>query len=679
MNEIIHYLFHHSPVVSYICKASGDFGAIFITDNIEKQLGYSPSQFLDESSFWVNNIHPEDQARVLDNLPEIFQSGKHVHEYRFRAANGEYRWMRDELRLIYDDNGQPQNIAGFWIDISERKETEIALQHSYDDLEKRVQQRTLELEQTLEHLNSAISSLEDSEQTLRTLFEASHDAMILIDNDGFVDCNPAALAQFACNSRQEFLKLSPVNLSPTTQPNGLASKELAQEYIQKAMQEGGHRFEWDAQRLDGTRFICEVQLSKVELKEKQLLLAICRDVSARKESEKEREFLSKQLQNVHRMDAIGRLTGGIAHDFNNILATIIGFSNLAKRITGVTPGLEKLDDYISEVTTAGNRAKELVSQLLTFSRGDKPPLTTFNPVDIIHETIKMLRSTIQASIEMETFVNVVNPSIFANPVQLQQVLVNLVINARDALNNGTGKIQVTLSLATNKCRYCISCFQQFEGQYLKISVVDNGCGIASNKLTQIFEPFYTTKEFGGGTGLGLPVVHGIVHQCNGHISASSMINAGTKISAYFPITNGDQLSSQKAVVAEPIKEIPQTKPARLMAIDDERSITIFLKELLESNNYIVDSFLDPIEALNQFNSNPGSYDLIITDQTMPHMSGVELIEKILSVNKNIPIILCTGYSSVLNEELANKKGAKAFLTKPVDNDKLLSIIKALLD
>ncbi|WP_455221186.1 PAS domain-containing hybrid sensor histidine kinase/response regulator [Kaarinaea lacus] len=679
IDDLFLYLSNNSPAVTYMCKPGGNFCTSFITDNIKTQLGYSPEAFLKHSDFWINNIHPDDRQRVLNGLQTLYTNGWHIHEYRFKAASGEYRWMRDELRLIPSQDNHPEYIIGYWTDITDRKLAEEKLQQAYTDLEAQLAERTDELREVLAKLTTAQIALQNSDQKYRSLFEVSHDALLLLDEKRFIDCNPVSLQLFACPSRENFLKLSPADLSPPKQPNGMDSRELSAHYIQKAFRDGGLRFEWLVQRCDDTQFDCEVQLSRMELNEKPLLLAVCRDITERKQAELERESLHRQLHQVYRMDAIGRLAGGIAHDFNNLLASILGFSNLAKRLTERPDALDKIKDYLDEVILAGERGKQLVQQLIAFTRGGKPQLTIFNPMQRIEETVQMMRSTIPSS--MDLVVQPLDNDIYIKTdlVQLQQVLVNMIINARDAIESEKGRITITTKNAVGVNTVCDSCSQPISGNYIEISVSDTGHGIRTDEISRIFEPFYSTKQNGKGSGLGLSVAHGIMHSCGGHIAIKSTPNVGTTFQLYFPIVNGKD-TSVPATTNDSTSSVPSFgKNASILVIDDEISITSLLKSLLETNHYSVDTYIDSNYALEQIMQEMDKYDLIITDQTMHGLTGIELAEKVREINKDIPIILCTGFSATVDKELAAKKGVNAYLYKPINNDLLLRTVHKLIN
>ena len=685
MKELLEYLIHNGPAVAYICKPNGDpdgdYTATFITDNIQSLLGYKPQEFLNDHEFWINNIHPDDKHRITNNLKTLYTNGRHSQEFRFRAANGDYHWMLNQLFVLYDDNGVPNHVLGYWLDITNQKNTEHELRRAYSELEHQTRKQTYDLKEALKNLTNAQLALEDSEHKHRTLFEASHDAVILLDEKGFVDCNPAALNLFACDSYEKFLQLNPVDFSPTRQPGGILSTELVQQYINKAYKDGGLRFEWDAISLEGKHFDCEVQLSAMSLKDKPVLLAICRDISERKRAEQERELLHRQLRRAHRVDAIGRLTGGVAHDFNNLLTSILGFSNMARQLSlQQTVNGSKIHEYLSEVVAAGDRAKKLVKQLLSFTRGETVELQVLDPDEIIIDTVQMLRSTIPASIEMNIDAIGSNHTIRTNAVQLQQLIVNLIINARDSLPNEKGAIRVAVKRSCNIHKRCESCYQEFEGDYVEIHFTDNGHGIQTEDISRIFEPFFTTKEVGKGSGLGLSVVHGIMHSSSGHINIQSSPGNGTTVSLYFPsMDDKPAIHEAEYTSGYNVNQSDVSPKARILLVDDEVSITDMLRELLVSHHYDIVTYNDPTVALAHVKREPAAFDLVITDQTMPRLTGMELAEKIVSINNEMAIVLMTGYSTIVDEVSAERNGITKFLEKPIDMDILLRIVHHLVN
>lgn len=391
--------------------------------------------------------------------------------------------------------------------------------------------------------------------------------------------------------------------------------------------------------------------------------------------------MQRQLQQTQKMEAIGQLTGGIAHDFNNVLASIMGYTSLTKRQIAKFND-EKIETYLGQITRAGERARDLVQQLLAFSRGDVGGLQVLQPEPLAKEAIKMLTSLIPSSINLNLKIrnNNLKHYIEVDPVQFHQSLMNLVINAKDSITAGTGKIDVSLKYLPQVKHICDSCHLGFSGKYIQLSVSDTGMGISKDIISRIFDPFFTTKEIGKGSGMGLSMLHGIVHGSGGHIvvkSNNSQSEAGTTIQVYFPeVKSTDVKEKTQKYIVEKVENINTGKT--VLVIDDEVMITEYLNELLKVEGYNVITFNDPIKGLNHYLENNNEIDIIVTDQTMPELTGFELAKTILEKEYDVPVILCTGYSDFSIDIDNSDAGIDVFMNKPFDNDLLLQHVTQLL-
>ena len=396
--------------------------------------------------------------------------------------------------------------------------------------------------------------------------------------------------------------------------------------------------------------------------------------------------LQRQLQQTQKMEAIGQLTGGIAHDFNNVLASIMGYTGLTKRRV-VEYDDETTAGYLEQITRAGERARDLVQQLLAFSRGDVGGLQILEPEPLARETIKMLTSLIPSSINLNLKIrsNNVKYYIEVDPVQFNQSLMNLVINAKDAIDDEVGQINVSLEYFPHAKGVCDSCHSSFSGKFVKISVSDSGTGIEKEILNRIFDPFFTTKDVGKGSGMGLSMIHGIVHGSGGHIvvkSATKSANERTIVELYFPLAEASN-EDKKIIKENPadydIELNNKSKDKTILLIDDETLITQYLTIVLENNGYKVITYNDPIKGLDYFKNNSVSVDVVISDQTMPDLTGLELAKSILQSEYDIPFILCSGYSDFIIESSETDIGVDVFLKKPFDEKVLIQHISQLLD
>lgn len=391
--------------------------------------------------------------------------------------------------------------------------------------------------------------------------------------------------------------------------------------------------------------------------------------------------MQRKLQQTQKMEAIGQLTGGIAHDFNNILASIMGYTGLTKRRV-INNNDETVNGYLSQIIRASERARDLVQQLLAFSRGDVAGSQILNPEPLAKEAIKMLASLIPSSIDLKLKVRNNNLKYYVqiDPVQFNQSVMNLVINAKDAITDKIGDINVSLEYMPNVNGICDSCHASFSGKYIQLAVKDSGTGINKNILERIFDPFFTTKDVGKGSGMGLSMLHGIVHSSGGHIVVNSnnkYSKNGTTIQVYLPEVKNQQIEEQGAKYITETVENKNTGK-NILIIDDEPLLTNYLSALLEGEGFKTVTFNDPFKGLDFFKENPSDIDIIITDQTMPGLTGLELGKKLMSLDYQVPIILCTGYSNFGDDIIISDYGISALMNKPFDDKLLFQNISTLL-
>ncbi len=386
-----------------------------------------------------------------------------------------------------------------------------------------------------------------------------------------------------------------------------------------------------------------------------------------------KQKIQLQLYHSQKMDSLGHLTGGIAHDFNNILGSIVGYNSLAKKLVLKT-GDKKLLSFIDEVSTASERARDLISQMMIFSRSEPSKNISVEVQPVIKEILQLIKSMIPSSITINHHFEKELHQIQINPVALHQIILNLMVNAKDAISDQLGEITVRSYQSFQKSTKCLSCHETFTGDYLCIEVTDTGSGIPSELMERIFDPFFTTKDIGRGTGMGLSVVHGMLHEVNAHICGSSDPDMGTALRLYFPpiSTQDEDLDSNNNLTTKDSGPIGHGE--HIMVVDDDIPLSLLYEEMLTDYRYKVSRFDNSQVALEHFMEHQDKYSLILSDQTMPFMTGHEMSRQILSIRPDLPIIICTGFSEVLNEEEASKMGIKAILKKPVDMYKLLETI-----
>ena len=384
----------------------------------------------------------------------------------------------------------------------------------------------------------------------------------------------------------------------------------------------------------------------------------------------ERKQLESQLQKARKMESIGNLAGGIAHDFNNLLYMIVGNTELAlEDIPKWSPAYTNLE----EIKSASLRASGIVKQLLNFSRKTDQKLIPIDAVTVIKDSLKLLRSTIPTTVEINEHIPDDEIVILADSTQINQVMMNLCINASQAMEETGGTLKINIEKTIFEAKDVKAFSDLVPGNYLKITVNDTGPGISPEIINQIFDPYFTTKEIGKGSGMGLSVVQGIIKNHGGAIWVASILGKGTKFIILFPLT-----SEESMVEAQTTKDIPRGKET-ILFVDDEISITKMVKKMFERLGYKIETATTPQDALELFRSNPDHFDLVITDMTMPQMTGVKLSEKLMDIRKDIPIIVCTGHSNLVNEEKAKELGLAAYIMKPIYMQEAAQIIRKVLD
>jgi nitrogen-specific signal transduction histidine kinase/ActR/RegA family two-component response regulator len=395
------------------------------------------------------------------------------------------------------------------------------------------------------------------------------------------------------------------------------------------------------------------------------------DITDRKRAEEEKKKLAAQLQQSHKMEAIGTLAGGIAHDFNNILSVILGYTEIA--IEDELPEDAPAKASLKEVFNAGLRAKDLVKQILVFSRQGESEKKPISLNAIVKETAKLLRATIPTNIEIRKNILLKEGLILADLTQIHQIILNLCTNAAYAMRENGGWLELNLSEVSIGMEDTRELSILRPGIYFKLSVTDTGHGMDQLTREQIFDPFFTTKPKEEGTGLGLSVVHGIVKDHGGHITVESVLGKGTSFNVYLP----KMVSPGTMEIEEPVSI--QTGTEKILVVDDELSVADFMVKTLQNLGYQVTGMSSSKKALDTFRLHPEAFDLVITDQTMPEMTGDVLTQGIISIRPDIPVILCTGFSHQITKEYAEALGIKELLMKPILRNQLAESVRRAID
>ncbi len=396
-------------------------------------------------------------------------------------------------------------------------------------------------------------------------------------------------------------------------------------------------------------------------------IGYCYDITERKRTEEDKKILNAQLQQAQKLEAIGTLAGGIAHDFNNILSAILGYTEMAKEDS--EPG-SKIIKNLDRVMEAGHRASSLVKQILAFSRQNTTDPVPLNSEPIVKEAIKLLRPGIPSTIAIAQHFTSPIHAITADPTQIHQVVMNLCTNAFHAMETTGG----TLGIRLENKKLTSHDIQQYPnvtpGEFVVFSVSDTGSGIPLEIRDRIFDPFFTTKEVGKGTGMGLAIVHGIAATLNGFVTCESVPGSGSVFRVFLPAIQTDVITPTLTASDDAIP----TGREHVLYVDDERILAELGKTMLERLGYDVTLCTDSTAALSFFREHPTRFDVLITDQTMPGMTGFELSRNILQIRPDFPIILCTGFSNLVDEEEAKQAGIKGFIMKPLTKKGLAELL-----
>jgi len=387
----------------------------------------------------------------------------------------------------------------------------------------------------------------------------------------------------------------------------------------------------------------------------------------------EQKVLERQLSQLYKMEALGQLTAGIAHDFNNILASIVGYTELLSFEISDKQGNAR--NYVDQVLYAGERASNLVNKLLAFGRNRESVFEITELAVSLGDAVEMLRSTLPSTIEVSLFSDTDQPKVLLDVTQFHQIIMNLCVNARDAMG-GRGKLQINSGMLSINNKICSGCGRKFSGDYVCVKVSDTGPGISSEVQKRIFDPFFTTKDPDKGTGLGLSVVHGAMHDHKGHVSLKTRPEIdGTEFELFFPIAEGVTVSD------EPLTGVMQRNSysGQVFVLDDEPSICKLLEEIMSERGFKVYGFTDPGDLLRVLAADPASCDVVVTDQTMPNMLGTEVLREVRQIRADLPVVLCTGYSETLDKQTAKALGADAFFIKPFNAVDLVHTIGSLID
>jgi PAS domain S-box-containing protein len=511
---------------------------------------------------------------------------------------------------------------------------------------------------------SAVKALLSATNRYRTLFESAADAIFVFETNG----NMLDVNRIACDllgyPRKEIMKM---NWSDILAPE---ERVRGSDLFQEIFERGHILFETSYSRNDGKIIPIESSSRIIEYDQQKAVLNIARDITERKEAEKDRERLWEQLRHAQKMEAIGTLAGGIAHDFNNILTPISGYTELALLNL---PKEHMVRQYLEEVLEAIKRAKSLVAQILTFSRQKKQEKIPIRIAPILKEALKLMRATIPSTIEIRQDIQDCG-QVLADPTQIHQVIVNLCTNANHAMKEKGGILTVRLKEIESGKEHAENPPVSKPRKILHLSVNDTGLGMSPEVMQRIFEPYFTTKGEGEGTGLGLSVVHGIVKSHGGEIHVASEPGKGSSFSIFFPLIESE-VTDEVTVSHDPVPRGTE----RILIVDDEDSVAEVIAKMLMDLGYKVAVMTDSRRALSLIQKKSEALDLILTDLTMPKTTGIQLAEEISKFRPELPIVLVTGNRKAIDEEITSKCPIRGILLKPVQLEDLGRMVREVLD
>jgi PAS domain S-box-containing protein len=622
VEEALHFTqfaIDHSSDAAFWMESDARF--IYVNLAATRALGYSKEELLEMT---VHDIDPDFPPELWpDHWSEIKRRRSFIMESHHRTKAG--RIFPVEITVNFLEFGGNEFNCAFVRDITERKQTE--------------------------------NTLLESEIKFRSLFDSSPQAIALTSTETgkLIDVNNKC-CELTKYAKEEII-------GKTTTEVGFYTKEDRNRFIKHIQTSGEIQgLEMAVKAKDGSIFHTLMFAKVIRIAGNSFILTTFLDVT-------EQKRLKAELQQAHKMEAIGTLAGGIAHDFNNILGIILGNTELA--IDDV-PEWNPARYNLKEVISASLRAKDVIRQLLSFSRKTHLERKPVKVDAIITEALKLLQSSIPKNIELRLNIPKEAQTILADPTQINQILINLSTNAVHAMPDG-GILEVNIKNTILDDDTAAQIPDLKPRPYVTLTVSDTGQGVNPKLKNRIFDPYFTTKEVGKGTGMGLSLVHGIVKSHEGAILVDSELGTGTTFSIFFPV-----VEEQAVIETETEEELP-TGSERILLVDDEESIIYVGQNRLERLGYQVETRMNPLEALESFRTKPNQFDLIITDMTMPQMTGDQLVKEILKIRPDMPIILCTGFNENIDEEKAKEIGIRQYIEKPLKRGDLAKLVRQVLD
>ncbi len=654
------------------------------TDENCRIFGVPPGSVVNYEIF-LDKVHPDDREYVDREWKAAIDGKPYDIDHRI-LVDGHIRWVREKADVDFSKDGEDLKAVGFTQDITVRKQTEEQLYRTEEELKIRnnisyVFLTTPDNELYGEVLQVVLKALKSPYGTFAYIDENGDRVVPSMTRDIWEKCKMANKTLFfprknwkpnSLWARCILEKKTVSSNGPFKIPEGHLSvaRAIATPIIHRGevignFMVGDKGTNYDEKDTDNLELIANhtapILYARLQQEREELKL---------KQAEEYKAKLEGQLQQSQKMEAIGTLAGGIAHDFNNILGIIVGNTELAM---DDIPGWNPAHYNLEEVRKASLRARDMVKQILSFSRQTKQEAKPVRIKTIIEEALKLIRSSIPTIIEIRQNYSAQADTILADPTQINQVLMNLCTNANHAMREKGGILEIGLKNIDLDEKDVIRYQNITPGKYVALSVSDTGHGIEPDIVDRILDPYFTTKEIDEGTGMGLAVVHGIVKNHNGAIDVYSEHGKGTTFNVLLPLIQSEILP--EAISSKPLP----TGTERILFVDDEKALADLGKRMLERLGYDVTVRTRSIEALEAFRAQPDKYDLLLTDMTMPNMTGKDLAQELLRIRPDFPIILCTGYSETITEDSARQFGIKSFVMKPLVMREIAVTIRQVLD
>lgn len=657
--------------VEGIFQAAPDGSYISANPALASIFGYDSPIELIQSGMPIGQHIFAEPARRKEYLKLLNQNDT-VRQFETKISKkGDDRWISVNVRVVRNSDQKVLFYEGTVEDITERKIAEEELRRQREHLEQTVQKRTEELTIANKELQRDISrrvaaeeALKKSEEKYRSIFENASEGIFQITSDGkFISANPALARIYGYDSAEELMQKNQ-NLGL----HQFLNQSRFDEFLRNMKQSGAvSNMETQIFRKDGSSRWVIMNALAVRNQKMALLYyeGTMLDITDKK-------ALEAQLLQSQKMEAVGSLAGGVAHDFNNILMAIIGYTEMALyKISEASPARNDLE----QVLRAGSRATDLVKQILAFTRQTEQEQRPVRAIPIIQEVLKLLRSSLPSTIEIHQEITVIdgNDIILGDPTRIHQVLMNICTNAAHAMRESGGILSVNLSSIEIDAKIIRQYPDLKQGDYLKLTITDTGQGMDKAVMEKIFDPYFTTKGPLGGTGLGLAVVRAIVKSHKGAIAVSSEAGRGSSFQIFLP-RHGNEFKPEP----ETQKYFSSGKE-RILFVDDEKALVELAQKMLVFLGYKVTAEINSTTALEIFRSQPDAFDLVITDMTMPNLTGMALAKELLAIRPDIPIILCTGFSELVSEKQAKETGIRKFVMKPFTSAILAQTIRKAMD